>query len=274
MRGFASEMHFGKSSVALGGSQKLYEVDRHQSFGGRLKGSKDVPLESSLRPRRNRAILLVGPPGTVSAAFIAAVECEFSFVEVLHTSSTSEAYTYGHRRVDLILIDEALLGEAAMLIAEMRTSYSGAPFAMIGDFSGHNDQQLRSLLEARSISGVLQQNANLEILLSSIRILLRGGDYVPLSLFTRLSSPAGSQHEIPSVIQQLSMLTPRETQILGKVATGSQNKVIAYDLGLSEHTIKVHLHKIITKLGVHNRTEAAAIYRDGLAGKEPAPRRT
>jgi hypothetical protein len=41
---------------------------------------------------------------------------------------------------------------------------------------------------------------------------------------------------------------------------GNQNKIIAAAFGLSEHTVKIHIHNIITKLGVHNRTEAVAMY--------------
>lgn len=60
----------------------------------------------------------------------------------------------------------------------------------------------------------------------------------------------------------MNELTARELEVLAKVAQGHQNKIIAFDLGLSEHTIKIHIHNIIQKLGVHNRTQAAAKYFD------------
>ncbi|MEL6920469.1 MAG: LuxR C-terminal-related transcriptional regulator, partial [Pseudomonadota bacterium] len=53
----------------------------------------------------------------------------------------------------------------------------------------------------------------------------------------------------------------REKQVLALVADGNQNKIIAGELQLSEHTIKLHMHHIFSKLGVTNRTQAAAIYR-------------
>ena len=46
-------------------------------------------------------------------------------------------------------------------------------------------------------------------------------------------------------------------QVLSCVAEGKQNKLIANRLGLSEHTVKLHIHHVIAKLGVNNRTEAA-----------------
>jgi len=46
------------------------------------------------------------------------------------------------------------------------------------------------------------------------------------------------------------------------VSRGLQNKTIAAEFHLSEHTVKIHLHNIISKLGAHNRTEAAARFRN------------
>lgn len=64
-------------------------------------------------------------------------------------------------------------------------------------------------------------------------------------------------------------LTVRELEVLAMVARGHQNKIIAADLGLSEHTVKIHIHNIIRKLGVHNRTEAAAIYFEYVNRRQP-----
>jgi two-component system nitrate/nitrite response regulator NarP len=55
----------------------------------------------------------------------------------------------------------------------------------------------------------------------------------------------------------MDQLTPREYQIaMLLVARGSSNKEVARQLGLSEGTVKLHVHKIIQKLGVKNRSEA------------------
>ena len=59
----------------------------------------------------------------------------------------------------------------------------------------------------------------------------------------------------------LRKLTPREMDVLELVAEGMQNKHIAGHLQLSEHTVKLHLHHVISKLGARNRTEAAIRFR-------------
>lgn len=57
-----------------------------------------------------------------------------------------------------------------------------------------------------------------------------------------------------------AFLTEREMEVLKLVAKGRQNKNVADDLGLSEHTVKLHMHNIINKLGVRNRTAATVWY--------------
>jgi len=60
----------------------------------------------------------------------------------------------------------------------------------------------------------------------------------------------------------LRSLTPRERAISGLVALGKRNREIAEELGISEGTVKIHLHRVYEKLGVTNRTELAVLSRD------------
>jgi DNA-binding NarL/FixJ family response regulator len=52
-------------------------------------------------------------------------------------------------------------------------------------------------------------------------------------------------------------LSPRERQVIGLVAQAKPNKIIAYELGLSEATVKQYLHRVFRKTGVSNRTDLA-----------------
>ena len=71
----------------------------------------------------------------------------------------------------------------------------------------------------------------------------------------------------------LNYLTEREIQVLEMVSHGCQNKLIAAQFNLSEHTIKVHLHNIIKKLGARNRTAAAAIFLERVGSVNGSPDR-
>jgi DNA-binding NarL/FixJ family response regulator len=123
------------------------------------------------------------------------------------------------------------------------------------------------------VRSVLPMDLKLDVWLSVIRLVLRGGEYFPFAMFQSYAqnSPvktesgpkrADQANSAETGFDQMGELTEREFQILEMVARGLQNKIIAATLQLSEHTVKIHLHNIITKLGVHNRTEAAAIFHE------------
>jgi DNA-binding CsgD family transcriptional regulator len=63
----------------------------------------------------------------------------------------------------------------------------------------------------------------------------------------------------------IETLTPREAEVLEMLADGASNKSIAYQLNISEHTVKFHVASIFAKLGVNTRTEAVTLaLRRGL----------
>ena len=64
----------------------------------------------------------------------------------------------------------------------------------------------------------------------------------------------------PEKLLQYAKLTRREKQVLRLVSRGKSNKAIASKLGITEHTVKLHMHNVAGKIGVSNRTEAAHFY--------------
>jgi DNA-binding NarL/FixJ family response regulator len=62
--------------------------------------------------------------------------------------------------------------------------------------------------------------------------------------------------EISDLIKRLQALTPQQTRVLGMLAEGLLNKQIAYELSVSEATVKAHVSAILQKLGVDSRTQA------------------
>ncbi len=61
-------------------------------------------------------------------------------------------------------------------------------------------------------------------------------------------------------MNNLHSLTQREIDVMVLVSQGKQNKVIAFDLGITENTVERHLQHIFAKFNVSCRTEAALIY--------------
>lgn len=133
-----------------------------------------------------------------------------------------------------------------------------------------------ALFQSQRIQGILPLTLKLEIWLAAVSLLISGGEYYPSanrrgmngvprspelsnSLMPRVEHPAQAQSA-----NCLSLLTTREQQILELLSEGYQNKLIAHKMSLSEHTVKVHVHNLLSKLHVSNRTQAAATYRRGM----------
>ena len=113
------------------------------------------------------------------------------------------------------------------------------------------------------MQGYIPTSTSLEVAAAACVLLWPGATDFP-----RLSHPAGSpelvsigrtQPIVPS--QGVETLTPREEAVLNVSATGAPNKIIAYRLGMSISTVKAHVHSVIRKLHVRNRTEAVVAPR-------------
>lgn len=103
--------------------------------------------------------------------------------------------------------------------------------------------------EGSPVRAILPQNVQGGELAAAIHAVHAGLVVVhPESL--RASDEALARPEIEPV------LTPREIEVLRRVAEGSPNKIIAHELGISEHTVKFHVAQILSKLQAGSRTEA------------------
>lgn len=94
-----------------------------------------------------------------------------------------------------------------------------------------------------------------EVLQQALRAVLDGGQWMPAHALADLRSGAGLPRN------DLSALTPRQTDVLRCLQRGLPNKLIARELGLTEGTVKIHIAAILRALGARNRTEAVVIAR-------------
>lgn len=169
----------------------------------------------------------------------------------------------------LFLIDEDFSAERKEAIACLRRSFPEANLCMLINDEVAFPHIIREYFQEDLIKSVLPMNLRIDIWLGAVRLLLNGGHYLPADAIKYMGQepspvrPAQKSHKRSGFKRQTSRfrtLTKRETEVLHLISDGFQNKNIAEKLALSEHTIKLHIHHIISKLGVSNRTEAAAIF--------------
>ena len=96
--------------------------------------------------------------------------------------------------------------------------------------------------------------------------MLDGGAWTPSDV--DLSTPA--DRETSDLVKRLATLTPQQVRVLMMLSEGLLNKQIAYELGVSEATVKAHVSAILQKLGVESRTQAV-IAASKIAAGQPVP---
>ena len=86
----------------------------------------------------------------------------------------------------------------------------------------------------------------------ALKAILSGGLWTPPDI----DLSASDDHEAADLVRRLASLTPQQIRVLMMVSEGLLNKQIAYELGVSEATVKAHVSAILDKLGVDSRTQA------------------
>lgn len=225
-----------------------------------------------------KTALFVTAPGAISGSLIYALDHEFPWLDVKQMDSIEATCAVFASPVALILIDPAMLPSAQRMSGELARRHPNAMVALIETDSQNSTLTFPEICGSQFVRGVLPMNLRLDVWLSVVRLMLRGGEYFPVGMLQAYANRVASSSPIAPLYGEISTskpgrsdrvadLTPREMQILEMVSRGLQNKAIAAEFNLSEHTVKIHLHNIISKLGIHNRTEAAARFRDHQAGR-------
>lgn len=116
-------------------------------------------------------------------------------------------------------------------------------------------------------SGFLLKDVTAEQLFDAVRLVARGDALLAPSVTRRLISEFARirSTDAPPPTAAMDVLTPRETEVLRLVAEGLSNGEIAARLVVSDETVKTHVSRILSKLGVRDRTQiVVAAYESGL----------
>ncbi|AKR58175.1 helix-turn-helix transcriptional regulator [Youhaiella tibetensis] len=218
----------------------------------------------------HRAIVFVDPADSISDRHVDAIESAFPWTTVTKVEAVSALFESYRDIVALIIVHPSVLDDAARLAREIGDRH---PLALLSVLDSGKQELPSGIVSSRFVRGVLPIGSKGDLWLSVVGLMLRGGEYFPRDLLDnhRVQSEQ-SEPEAPVVAAKpgvpaaLSHLTAREMEVLELVSRGLQNKTIASSLNLSEYTVKIHVHNVISKLRTHNRTQAAAYYRDSTSG--------
>ncbi|WP_195763833.1 response regulator [Pseudoduganella rivuli] len=129
-------------------------------------------------------------------------------------------------------------------------------------------QDLAAALRAGA-SGYLLKNIDTDALVRSIRRAAEGQTVVAEAMTAKLVAQLQGGAQGAASVSDLDKLTPRERDVIGALARGESNKIIARNLDLSESTVKIHVQNVLKKLKLNSRVQAAVFaVEHGISGSE------
>jgi len=178
------------------------------------------------------------------------IEKQFASVKIIEAGSLDEVTAALDREedVDMILLDLSMPGMRGFSgLMYLRAQYVGVPIVVV---SGTEDPTtIRSAIEFGA-SGYIPKSLGIDVIQDGVSVVLEGGVWIPPDI------DLNTVDEATKMAQRLASLTPQQVRVLMMLSQGLLNKQIAYELSVSEATVKAHVSAILQKLGVESRTQA------------------
>jgi DNA-binding NarL/FixJ family response regulator len=154
------------------------------------------------------------------------------------------------RETDLILLDLTMPGVQGFSgLIYLRAQHPDIPVVIV---SATEDPVIVRRAIDFGASGFIPKSLDSEEIGAAIKTVLAGGSWTPPDI----ALGASEDKETADLMKRLATLTPQQVRVLMMLSEGLLNKQIAYELSVSEATVKAHVSAILQKLGVESRTQA------------------
>jgi DNA-binding NarL/FixJ family response regulator len=189
----------------------------------------------------------------------------FKEVDIAEAGTFEEVTDLAERGgdVDLILLDLSMPGVRGFSgLMYLRAQYPSLPVVVV---SANDDPAVIRRCMEFGASGFIPKTLGIEALRQAVIRVLEGEVWTPPDV----DLARQSDDETAAMIARLATLTPQQVRVLMMLSGGLLNKQIAYELGVSEATVKAHVSAILQKLGVESRTQAVIAAGKIEAGQWP-----
>ena len=216
---------------------------------------------------KRQAILFVGGRTSFPDVYLRLIMSEFDNLDVsivpTFAAVKDRLNTSPYCRVTLIFSPRSVEAEMETLF-ELSKQFPNFDLAL----AFHDIKDIKNFIDAIGDTALMAKlsflplRTRIDSAINIFRLLVSGERHICGEVMDYLLSgsfPAGLEIKA-NMWDQIRSLTAREKDVLGYLSKGEPNKVIAHHLQLSESTVKLHIHHIIGKMGVTNRTEAAIAY--------------
>lgn len=201
------------------------------------------------------ALLVADDHPLFRAAVIQVIRGRFAEHAVLEASSANSlsAALAAHPEIELVLLDLMMPGTHGFsALLHVRGEHPQLPVVVI---SSNDHPRVIRRAQQFGASGFISKSASADQIAQALSDVLEGDTAFP-SMEVELSEADAE------LAARLAQLTPHQFKTLLYVADGLLNKQIAQEMGVTEHTVKVHVTAILKKLGCHSRTQVAVLVRN------------
>lgn len=171
--------------------------------------------------------------------------------------------------IDLLFLDLTMPGNEGLNgLAEIHALY---PDVLVVVITAQEEPDVMAKSLALGASGFIPKSASVDCIIEAVNTVLDGETWVPslaqmatgtLNKSSALNQNGSSGDE--DFTSRLKQLTPHQLKVLRMVSDGLLNKQIAYELAISESTVKQHVSAVLRKLGVINRTKAGIAFKNAM----------
>ncbi len=206
----------------------------------------------------NYAVLIVDDHPLFRAALKGAVGGACTNCEFFEADSVAGLLDTLERRphADLLLLDLNLPGAFGFCaLAHLRGSHPELPVIVV---SAMDDPRTVQQALAFGAQGFVSKSADAAVIAHNVVSVLRG-EFVPPSGASSHHAPPALDVAALEFAQRLAELTAQQFRVFGMLCSGQRNKEIAYELDITEATVKAHMTAILRKLGAANRTQAVLL---------------
>ncbi|HET9672969.1 MAG TPA: response regulator transcription factor [Actinomycetota bacterium] len=181
-------------------------------------------------------------------------ERDLTVIEVV-TDGEAAVEVAQERKPDVMLVDVQMPGVDGL--EATRRIHRDAAETKVILLSGHDDDVVLARAVEAGARGFLRKTQAVSDLAEAIRRCYRGEPLHPIGEVERSLARFRMQRRVDGELAaRVDRLTPRELEILQRVAAGEGSADIAASLGMSRHTLRTHVQNVLTKLGVHSKTDA------------------
>jgi DNA-binding NarL/FixJ family response regulator len=217
-------------------------------------------------PRTTIRLLVADDHDVVRTGFAGLLATQPDFTVVGTAADGAEAIRISHQQApDVVLMDIRMPGMDGIEATRHLTRPGGGGPRVLILTTFDLDEYVYDAIRAGA-SGFLLKDVTAERLFDAVRVIAAGDALLAPTITRRLISEFATTHRQPDTAPAaLAMLTPRETEVLRLVAEGLSNPEIAARMTITEETVKTHVSRVLTKLGLRDRTQAVVTaYETGL----------